>query len=51
MRTVKELIEYLEDAVARAEEPGWCVLSLSAEEADDLLPGLKGAQDALERDA
>lgn len=51
MRTLRELIEHLERAVERAEEPEWCVLCLSTEEADDLLPELRNAQDAYERDA
>jgi hypothetical protein len=41
IRTLSQLIDHLERAVERAEEAEWCALSLTADEADDLLPNLK----------
>jgi len=43
VKTLRELIEYLEAGIDRAESDDWCVLSLNVKDAKELLPGLCAA--------
>ncbi len=46
MKTLRELIEYLEASVDRADSSDCVALCLTVGEAEELLPGLKEALDA-----
>jgi hypothetical protein len=44
MKTLHELIDHLERAIERAEEPGWNVLTLNAGQAEALLDNLRAKE-------
>ena len=51
MKTLEQMIEELKRLTEAADDPATVVFSLTADEAKELLPELRNAQDAYERDA
>ena len=41
MNTLRQLIDYLENSIERAESDDWCALTLSVAEAEKILPSLR----------